>query len=206
MAIISIGHRLTILKGVYDVKIKQEIPIDSDHWIPPCKTFSVCDCFRYDEYTNSFKLPMLRPKIALQLRTTYPASSNPWRSVIIVYKLSKLKYERWPKNTAGYETSFYPWSERSKTSRNPFHTIQTATAPIIMKMECHRWFHSCHQKGWAAVYPVNSPPNDCSSAQRRRAVPRPIYPSQSLKGDPWLMRIWIPQQLPSPLQTTSLLL
>ena len=37
MNIMSIGHRLTILKGVYDVKIKQGIPIDSYHWIPPCK-------------------------------------------------------------------------------------------------------------------------------------------------------------------------
>ena len=37
MAITSVGHRLTILKGVYDVKMKQDIPIDSDHWIPPCR-------------------------------------------------------------------------------------------------------------------------------------------------------------------------
>lgn len=37
MAIVSVGHRLTILKGVYDVKVKQGVPIDSDHWIPPCK-------------------------------------------------------------------------------------------------------------------------------------------------------------------------
>lgn len=36
MAILSIGHRLTILKGVYDVKVRQDIPIDPDHWIPPC--------------------------------------------------------------------------------------------------------------------------------------------------------------------------
>ena len=36
MGIVSIGHRLTILKGVYDVKQKQGIPIDSDHWMPPC--------------------------------------------------------------------------------------------------------------------------------------------------------------------------
>ena len=36
MGIVSIGHRLTILKGIYDVKIKQDIPIDPDHWIPPC--------------------------------------------------------------------------------------------------------------------------------------------------------------------------
>ena len=38
MAIISVGHRLTILKGVYDVKVKQEIPIESDHYIPPCES------------------------------------------------------------------------------------------------------------------------------------------------------------------------
>lgn len=36
MAIMSVGHRLTILKGVYDIKVKQEVPIDSDHYIPPC--------------------------------------------------------------------------------------------------------------------------------------------------------------------------
>lgn len=36
MGIVSVGHRLTILKGVYDVKIKQDIPIDSDHYIPLC--------------------------------------------------------------------------------------------------------------------------------------------------------------------------
>lgn len=37
MGIVSIGHRLTILKAVYDVKIRHDIPIDSDHWIPPCE-------------------------------------------------------------------------------------------------------------------------------------------------------------------------
>lgn len=35
--ILSVGHRLTILKGVYDIKIKHQIPIESDHYIPPCK-------------------------------------------------------------------------------------------------------------------------------------------------------------------------
>ena len=36
MGVKSIGHRLTILKGVYDIKHKQGVPTDSDHWIPPC--------------------------------------------------------------------------------------------------------------------------------------------------------------------------
>ncbi|KAL9104866.1 MAG: hypothetical protein Q9163_000252 [Psora crenata] len=35
MGIISIGHRLTILKGVYDVKVNQGIPIDPDDYKPP---------------------------------------------------------------------------------------------------------------------------------------------------------------------------
>lgn len=36
MGVASVGHRLTILKGVYDVKVKQDIPMDADHYIPLC--------------------------------------------------------------------------------------------------------------------------------------------------------------------------
>ncbi|KAK3357311.1 protein kinase regulator Ste50 [Lasiosphaeria hispida] len=35
MGINSVGHRLTILKSVYDVKRAQDVPIESDHYIPP---------------------------------------------------------------------------------------------------------------------------------------------------------------------------
>ncbi|KAI9698787.1 MAG: Adaptor for signal transduction [Candelina mexicana] len=34
MGITSVGHRLTILKSVYDVKVKQDIPLESDHYVP----------------------------------------------------------------------------------------------------------------------------------------------------------------------------
>ncbi|KAH8429404.1 adaptor protein STE50 [Aspergillus melleus] len=34
MGIISVGHRLTILKSVYETKVKQDIPLDADHYIP----------------------------------------------------------------------------------------------------------------------------------------------------------------------------
>ena len=37
MGITSVGHRLTILKSVYDIKIKQDIPIESDHYVPLCE-------------------------------------------------------------------------------------------------------------------------------------------------------------------------
>ncbi|KAL7957582.1 hypothetical protein V8C34DRAFT_173249 [Trichoderma compactum] len=34
MGIASVGHRLTILKSVYDVKKAQDIPLESDHYLP----------------------------------------------------------------------------------------------------------------------------------------------------------------------------
>lgn len=37
MGITSVGHRLTILKSVYETKIKQDIPVDADHYIPLCR-------------------------------------------------------------------------------------------------------------------------------------------------------------------------
>ena len=40
MGVTSVGHRLTILKSVYDIKVKQDIPIESDHYVPLCKSYS----------------------------------------------------------------------------------------------------------------------------------------------------------------------
>ncbi|KAE8348229.1 MAPKKK cascade protein kinase regulator Ste50 [Aspergillus coremiiformis] len=34
MGIASVGHRLTILKNVYETKVKQDIPLDADHYVP----------------------------------------------------------------------------------------------------------------------------------------------------------------------------
>ena len=33
----SVGHRLTILKSVYDIKVKQDIPIETDNYVPLCE-------------------------------------------------------------------------------------------------------------------------------------------------------------------------
>lgn len=39
MGITSVGHRLTILKNVYETKRVQGLPIDQDHYIPMCQSF-----------------------------------------------------------------------------------------------------------------------------------------------------------------------
>ena len=37
MGIASVGHRLTILKQVYDMKVKQDIAFEPDDYVPLCK-------------------------------------------------------------------------------------------------------------------------------------------------------------------------
>lgn len=45
MGINSVGHRLTILKSVYEIKIRQHVPLDIDHYIPLCMFGSLSSHF-----------------------------------------------------------------------------------------------------------------------------------------------------------------
>ena len=38
LGIRSVGHRLTILKAVYDMKLRHNVQIDNDHYVPLCKS------------------------------------------------------------------------------------------------------------------------------------------------------------------------
>ena len=37
MGMASVGHRLSLLKSVYEIKVKQDIPIDNEHYVPLCE-------------------------------------------------------------------------------------------------------------------------------------------------------------------------
>lgn len=37
MGIASVGHRLTILKQVYELKVEQDIPVEPDDYVPLCE-------------------------------------------------------------------------------------------------------------------------------------------------------------------------
>lgn len=66
MGINSVGHRLTILKSVYDVKKAQDVPIESDHYMPlstPCLNHAVLDAL-----TNMRNTQPPRRKPSRQMR------------------------------------------------------------------------------------------------------------------------------------------
>jgi hypothetical protein len=37
IGIVSVGQRLAILKAVYTLKVRDGIPVEADHYVPPCK-------------------------------------------------------------------------------------------------------------------------------------------------------------------------
>jgi hypothetical protein len=64
----SVGHRLTLLKNVYETTIKQDIPIDPDHYVPLCKLNSDTSLFSPDflikthHLANKNSRPSCRPE------------------------------------------------------------------------------------------------------------------------------------------------
>lgn len=67
MGITSVGHRLTILKSVYDIKKTQDVPIEHDHYVPLCKSgplvpMTACPRSTYAVLTALSQLPM--PKLS----------------------------------------------------------------------------------------------------------------------------------------------
>jgi protein STE50 len=39
LGITTIGQRLSILKSIYLVKLAHDVPMDENHYVPPCKSF-----------------------------------------------------------------------------------------------------------------------------------------------------------------------
>ena len=68
MGIASVGHRLTILKSVYDVKRAQDVPIESDHYVPLCKRHTSESLFVWVEALIADWMQRPMPKLNTRLR------------------------------------------------------------------------------------------------------------------------------------------
>ncbi|KAF1346236.1 hypothetical protein BDV97DRAFT_301677 [Delphinella strobiligena] len=67
MGITSIGHRLTLLKAVYEVKVKQNIPLDNEHYVPLSAEGNIYDmAATQDDITRVIESIRLRDQRILQ--------------------------------------------------------------------------------------------------------------------------------------------
>ncbi|KAF7506808.1 hypothetical protein GJ744_011420 [Endocarpon pusillum] len=110
MGIASVGHRLTILKNVYDVKVNQDIPIEADHYIPLSAEQSVQNETATKEDIQRWARSIIKSRdermeqAEEQLRQLAQAYSKLRQELIPVFKMSKERLEPLP-NVPGYHVS-----------------------------------------------------------------------------------------------------
>ena len=108
MGINSIGHRLTILKGIYDVKVKQNVPIEPDHYLPLSKSLRqrvLRTC-----YLTSLKLPNPTSKMFHLHKMTSPELSTLSKTETRNSVLYEMIWYAWQKKIANYGKISYLWS------------------------------------------------------------------------------------------------
>ncbi|MCJ1310124.1 Adaptor for signal transduction [Agyrium rufum] len=106
MGITSVGHRLTILKGVYDVKVKQDIPIESDHYIPLSADASLHDkTATQEDISRIIHSIKLRDERILAAETELRKVTEEYRrlreELLPVFRMAKERSQPLPHQPAG---------------------------------------------------------------------------------------------------------
>ncbi|KAL4797825.1 hypothetical protein BDV19DRAFT_38312 [Aspergillus venezuelensis] len=104
MGIASVGHRLTILKSVYEIKVKQDIPLDADHYIPLSADQSMNESATQEDIARLIQSIRLRDEKIISVETELRRVLEDYRrlreELLPVFKMAKDKSQPLPPPTA----------------------------------------------------------------------------------------------------------
>ncbi|KAI9375605.1 hypothetical protein BJX61DRAFT_102588 [Aspergillus egyptiacus] len=104
MGIASVGHRLTILKSVYEMKVKQDIPIDADHYIPLSADQSMNESASQEDIARLIQSIRLRDErivsVEAELRRVIEDYRRLREELLPVFKMAKDRSQPLPPPTA----------------------------------------------------------------------------------------------------------
>ncbi|KAL3473958.1 hypothetical protein BJX99DRAFT_186981 [Aspergillus californicus] len=104
MGIASVGHRLTILKSVYETKVRQDIPLDADHYIPLSADQSMNESASQDDVARLIQSIRLRDErlasVESELRRVYDDYRRLREELLPVFKMAKDRSQPLPPPTA----------------------------------------------------------------------------------------------------------
>ncbi|KAL4778472.1 hypothetical protein BJX76DRAFT_139522 [Aspergillus varians] len=104
MGIASVGHRLTILKSVYETKVKQDIPLDADHYIPLSADQSMNESVSQEEINRLIQSIRVRDERLFSVETELRRVLDDYRrlreELLPVFKMAKDKSQPLPPPTA----------------------------------------------------------------------------------------------------------
>ncbi|CAG8901048.1 unnamed protein product [Penicillium nalgiovense] len=79
MGINSVGHRLTILKSVYEIKVKQDVPLDADHYIPLTADQSMNETATQEDLARLIKSIQVRDEKLMLVETELRRITDDYR-------------------------------------------------------------------------------------------------------------------------------
>ncbi|KAL2826599.1 hypothetical protein BDW59DRAFT_144930 [Aspergillus cavernicola] len=104
MGIASVGHRLTILKSVYEMKVKQDIPLDADHYIPLSADQSMNESATQEDIARLIQSVRLRDErivsVESELRRVLEDYRRLREELLPVFKMAKDRSQPLPPPTA----------------------------------------------------------------------------------------------------------
>ncbi|CAL5873193.1 uncharacterized protein PFLUO_LOCUS7462 [Penicillium psychrofluorescens] len=93
MGINSVGHRLTILKTVYEMKVKQGVPLEADHYIPLSTEQSMNESASQDDIARLIQSIRLRDEKLMAVEVELRRVSEDYRrlrqELLPVFKIAK---------------------------------------------------------------------------------------------------------------------
>ncbi|KAJ5894743.1 hypothetical protein N7495_006434 [Penicillium taxi] len=107
MGINSVGHRLTILKNVYEIKVKHDIPLDVDHYIPLSADQSMNENATQDDIARLIQSIQIRDQRIFVVETEMRRLSEDYRrlreEILPAIRIAKDRSHPLPSHSSGQD-------------------------------------------------------------------------------------------------------
>ncbi|PGH23785.1 hypothetical protein AJ80_02215 [Polytolypa hystricis UAMH7299] len=128
MGISSVGHRLTILKNVYEMKTKQGVPVDPDHYIPlSAEQSSLTETATQEDISRIIQSIRIRDERIIAAEAELRKLADDYRrlreELLPVFKIAKDKSQPLPYQPANYYSG--------STVGDQYNYDQPATSPVV---------------------------------------------------------------------------
>ncbi|KAJ5900640.1 uncharacterized protein N7473_004710 [Penicillium subrubescens] len=167
MGINSVGHRLTILKSVYEIKIRQHVPLDVDHYIPLSADQSMNENATQDDIARLIQSIQRRDEKIMMVEAEMHRLAEDYRrlreEILPVIKIAKDRSQPLP-----------PPSSLG-TSSDSYHDTATLTSPSQLTLVDNSTTSKLHRAFSKRTYTGGTTPKNNSPTH----IPPSIYESRN---------------------------
>ncbi|KAI2789461.1 hypothetical protein POX_d04952 [Penicillium oxalicum] len=163
MGINSVGHRLTILKSVYEIKVRQHVPLDVDHYIPLSADQSMNENATQEDIARLIQSIQRRDERILSVEAEMHRLAEDYR---------RLREEILPLiKTVKDRSQPLPPPSSHGTSSDSYHDSTTLTSPSLLNLGDNSTSSKLHRAFSKRAYGGGTTPKTSSPTH----IPPSVY-------------------------------